>query len=108
MVQAVSSLEVPMIQLKVTMTGKGYHPSSEWQHLSSTDDHHSFPDMDAAKEWLKEQYGTCKRVPMYCDPDAKQVGYIYSFRASDISHVPVNKWIQQDWVEFREVRAVTP
>ncbi len=95
-----------MIQLHVTMTGKGYHPSSEWQTFA--EDAHSFKDMDAAKDWLTEQYGTCKRVPMYCDPDAQKIGYIYSFCASDISHVPVEKWIQQDWVEFRDVQLVTP
>ncbi len=98
-----------MIQLKITMTGKGYHPSSEWRTFA--DDTHSFPDVAAAKEWLKEEYGPCKRVPMYCEfkngPD-RQTGYIYSFRASDISHAPVDKWIQQDWVEFREVKTISP
>jgi len=40
---------------------------------------------------------------MYCDPDAKHIGYIYSFRNDDGS-----KFIEQDWVEFREFQTITP
>ena len=97
-----------MIQVHISMTGKGYHPSSEWRRFA--DDTRTFPDMATAKAWLKEQYGKCKRVPMFRDTaeGTKRIGYVYSFRADDISHVPVEKWLQQDWVSFYEGKEVAP
>ena len=93
-----------MIQLRITMTGKGYHPSSKWERFA--DDTHNFDSITEAKAWLRDRYGTCKRVPMYMDSEEGKVGYIYSFRADDISHVPVQRWIQQDWVGFWETKPV--
>ena len=67
----------------------------------------TFSDLNETKKWIKEQYGKSKRVPMYIDTkegESKKVGYIFGFRNSDCSHYPVEKWIQQDWVHFREVK----
>ena len=61
--------------------------------------------MAEARAWLNDRYGKSKRAPMYIDTPsgAKRVGYVIGFRAADWSHAPVEKWLQQDWVEFREV-----
>ncbi len=92
-----------MIQLHITMTGKGYHPSSKWAMFA--DDTRTFPSIDAAKAWLKGKYGSCKRVPMYRDTEEGVIktGYIYSFRAENLDYRGNDKWLQQDWVEFREI-----
>ncbi len=95
-----------MIQLHITMTGKGYGSKEQWRIFDTAT--HNFKDMAKAKEYLKETYGKAKRTAMRQDPDGKQIGYVYGFRNSDISHVPVDKWIEQDWVEFREVKTISP
>ena len=41
-----------MIQLHVTMTSKGYHPSKKWQMFAEYT--HSFKNKEGAKEWLVE------------------------------------------------------
>jgi len=98
-----------MIQLHIIMTAKGYHPKEKFFRFGH--DTKNFPSMKEAKKWIKEQYGKAKRVPMFIDLKAggsKKIGYVISFRNADLSHYPVNKWIQQDWIEFREVHTVTP
>lgn len=98
-----------MIQLKIVRTGKGYSPKDQWTRFD--DELKSFATMQDAKEWIKENYGKAKRVPMFVDTkdgQSKKVGYVIGFRNSDISHYPVNKWLQQDWIEFREVITITP
>lgn len=96
-----------MIQLNVTMTGKGYSPKDGFRCFDKRVFH--FKDMGAAREYLKETYGKAKRSPMYLDTKegTKKVGYIFGFRNADLSHYPVEKWIQNDWVEFREVKTIT-
>lgn len=93
-----------MITLIITMTGK---PIGQEGSYSMFDEQtKNFENIKEAKEYLKETYGKCKRVPMYCDTkDGKiiKTGYIYCFRNSDISHTPVEKWTQQDWVSFQEI-----
>jgi hypothetical protein len=60
--------------------------------------------MDEVKAYLKEQYPKAKRSKIYVDTlaGAQHVGYIYRFKNIDCS-VPAQKWIQEDWVEFRQV-----
>ena len=96
-----------MIQLIVTKTGKSYSPKDKWQIF----DHEtlSFQDMKQAREYIKEEYGKSKRSSMYVDTKdgkSKRIGYVIGFRNEDCSHYPINRWIQQDWVEFREVKIV--
>ena len=72
-----------------------------WQRYDDT--RQSFQDLQAAKEWLRSEYGTARRGLMYCDrKDAAplQCGYVIGFR---------NKYrnkgepiMEQHWVEFRE------
>ena len=98
-----------MIQVHVTMTGRGYSPKESYRIFA--EDLHSFRDLKAARQWVREAYGTAKRQPMFCDEkdgSAKQIGYVIGFRAGDCSHSPVSHWLQQDWVEFREVKAISP
>ena len=96
-----------MIQLQITMTGRGYGKNDEYRCFD--EDTKTFSDMKSAKGWLKEQYGKSKRGKIYQDHKngiSYQVGYIYSFNNADWSHSPVNKWRQQDWVEFQNLETM--
>ena len=96
-----------MVELHITQTAKGYAPKEKWYAM--TTEHFSFRTVEEAKAWLRGRYGASKRVPMYqegSEGESKQVGYVYGFRNSDVSHVPVVKWLQQDWVEFRVSEAM--
>ncbi len=98
-----------MIQLNITMTGKGYSPKDKWSNFGQ--DTKNFTSIQDAKDWLKEQYGKAKRVSMFIDlkdGKSKRIGYVIGFRNSDMSHYPVDKWLQQDWIEFREVKTIAP
>jgi hypothetical protein len=70
----------------------------------------NFKDKAEAHNYLKNRYGKSKRSLMYVDhkEGPKHIGYTYGFRNEDRSHYPVQKWLQQDWVEFREVTTVSP
>ena len=92
-----------MIEIQIVMTGKGYGRASKWQGLG--DENHRFSDKTAAMTFLSDRYGRCKRAAIYRDGpkgESVQTGYIYGFRNADWSHAPVDKWLQQDWVEFRQ------
>lgn len=94
-----------MIMLDIIKTSKGYNPKDRYIMFDS--DKLMFYNIKKAKEWLKEEYGNCKREKIYRDDErgkAINTGYIYCFRNSDISHLPIEKWLQQDWVEFKEVK----
>lgn len=92
-----------MIELVITPTSKSYHPASNWQRWQ--DERYRFPDMKAAKQFLRERYGKASRRAMYMDqrtgPPVK-CGYVIGFRNGDGS----GRWLQQDWVEFRECKIV--
>lgn len=95
-----------MIQLTITETGKSYAKNSRWERMSERNI--SFPSTTEAKKFLRETYGKCKRNKMYVDKNGKAMhcGYIYGFHNADLSHLPVVKWIQQDWVCFSEVEEI--
>jgi len=64
----------------------------------------SFKTLQEAKDYLKEKYQGHKKQKMFCDDkegNAKQIGWIYSFKNSDISH-DSKPWYQQDWVSITE------
>ncbi len=96
------------IQLKISKLSKGYSPSDWWSRFD--DELKSFPDLQTAREWIAETYGNRKRRKMYVDaPDQpKHVGYVIGFRNADWSHSPVAHWLEQHWIEFREVEAISP
>jgi hypothetical protein len=88
----------------MTAKGIGNIPDNDWQTFDH--DSHSFATREEVNQFLADEYGKCKRSKMYRDgKDGKpiQVGYIYHFKNNDISHLPVEKWYQQDWVEITEV-----
>ena len=98
-----------MVQLYIVKTAKGYSAKDKFSMIDSQT--RNFSNIADAKSWVREEYGKAKRSPMYVDTKegkAKRVGYIIGFRNSDLSHYPVQKWIQQDWIEFREVIAISP
>ena len=96
-----------MITLHITETGKGYHPSSEWQLLHEYE--RGFDTREQAEAWIAETYGKSKRAKMYTErkgqPDIV-CGYVIGFRNADLSHYPVDKWLQQDWIQFRESKVL--
>lgn len=64
-----------------------------------------FDSKDEVKDFLKEQYGNCKRKEMYVDDEKGnpvQIGWIYCFKNWDVSHGGP-AWWQQDWVEVSEI-----
>lgn len=95
-----------MIQLHVTMTSKSFSPRDRWRMLA--DETHNFSDIKAAREWLRKNYGKSKRQPMYVDENgkSKKIGYVIGFSDADYSHAPIQHWLRQDWIEFRECKTL--
>lgn len=90
--------------IEITSTAKGRgRNSDEYQIFDRQTEH--FSTLEAVKLRLKEKYGDCKRQKIYRDSNnphtsPKHVGWVYCFNNDDISHIPVQKWHQQDWVEI--------
>lgn len=96
-----------MIQLTITGTAKSYHPVAGWYGMG--EQRQDFPDMKSALTYLKGRYGNCSREKMYIDrkdETAIHCGWIYGFRNSDISHYPVERWLQRDWVSFHRLEPI--
>jgi len=96
-----------MIELYITMTGKSFSPKDQWQKMGRY--RKAFNNKAEAMEYLRDTYGKSKRGGMYRDTkDGKtiKIGYVIGFRNADYSHAPVQHWIQQDWVEFRECKTI--
>jgi len=96
-----------MISLIITETIKGYGAKDKWMKMHTFEE--KFESIKKAKEWLKERYEKCKKSKIYIDSknaDDFHCGYIYHFHNEDISHIPAVKWIQNDWVEFRESKII--
>lgn len=96
-------------EVRVTKTGKAVGRKEDYSTFDI--ERKEFATINAVKSYLKETYGTCKREKMYIDShDLHQpihIGYIYSFKNEDVSHAPVNRWYQKDWIEVRELKATT-
>ncbi|MCJ7828735.1 MAG: hypothetical protein MUP81_03220 [Dehalococcoidia bacterium] len=89
-------------EVQIIATGKGYAAKEGYRQFNA--EQHAFGELSEAVDFVKNKYGNCKRVPMFRDNPNKepyQCGWIYCFNNDDISHVPVEKWRQQDWVEIR-------
>lgn len=79
------------------------------------DEKKPFPTLDAAKAWVKENYGKYKRRPIYHDTTeggAKRIGWVFHVgKQRDLSHAVSEDnqpWMQEDWVEIREVAVSHP
>lgn len=60
---------------------------------------------DEAINYLKDRYkNIIRRQLAYFEPD-KPVGYMYEFENADLSHTPVEKWIQRDWVNVSKIHS---
>jgi hypothetical protein len=95
-----------MIQVKITQTGKSYNPKDQYETFGH--DTKTFNNLQEANKWLNETYGKSKRQRMYADSKqgANHIGYVIGFHNADWSHAPVNKWLQQDWIEFCTVESL--
>ena len=93
-----------MIELNIKKTSKKIASKENYTGFDQFTKH--FDNLKEAKQWLKEEYGNCKKEKMYVDlksGGSKHIGYVYSFRNADMSHYPISKWLQQDWVEIIKV-----
>ncbi len=71
----------------------------------------TFHTLDEVRAFLSDRYGCPVPLPrrrnkIYVDaPDgtAIEVGFTYSYWNSDLSHMPVVKWYQTDWITVNEV-----
>lgn len=89
--------------VKITETGSPLF-RSEYSRFNT--ERLTFETKEAALAFLAERYKGHKKSRMYVDgKDGKPepVGWIYGFKNADYSHAPVDSWMQQDWVELREV-----
>ena len=95
-----------MIQVKIIMTGKSYNSKDKYSMFA--DELKNFRDLTEAKNWLKKTYGNSKRSKMYidCNNKSKHIGYVIGFHNADYSHSPVERWLQRDWIEFRNVESL--
>ena len=94
-------------KVNVTRTSKSMG-HAQGSYLIFDEECFTFPSVSKYQAWLKETYGTCKRVKMFRDlpnGQATQVGWIYCFKNEDWSHSPVAKWWQQDWVSVDYIKA---
>lgn len=93
-----------MIEVHITPTTRTYGPGKQWYR--GTDVVERFRDMNEVRAFLKKRYGNCKRQPMYrdrTDGSVVKVGWVFGYRQDD----GTDKWMQQDWVSFRECKDLT-
>ena len=91
--------------IHIVCTAKSRGKNQEDYHIFEREDH-NFKTEDEAKQFICDKYGKCKRDKMYkdlSDGEVLHIGYIYCFANDDISHSPVQKWWQQDWVTIEKV-----
>ena len=100
-----------MIVLNISKTSKSIGSQGEFRHFDQEE--LVFKSIAEAKAHLREEYGNCKRVPMFRDSADKtkppiQCGYIYCFRGEEYDRRDGRvRWIQQDWVEvIRRIEAI--
>ena len=70
-----------------------------------------FKDMKEFKVWLKDEYGKCKRQPMYRDDkegNAVKVGYVMHFKKEIYDDYKFKTSYNLDWIEVVEVETHNP
>lgn len=99
------------IQLTVYPTYKGYGRNDRWRR-DQAERPLIFDDLEAAKKYLGECYGKCKRRKLYTEyAQGKSVhnGFIFWFRNADLSHYPVDSWLRGTWPASRKsARSTSP
>lgn len=60
-----------------------------------------FKTLSEAREWLKNEYGNCKRIRSYRDTakGSEAVGYIYCFKSEPYSYDDCHHF-EQHWVDI--------
>ena len=99
-----------MIQLSITRTckrvGRGADDGEGFSTFSQ--DLKTFGGLQSAKDWLKETYGTCKRVKIFNDTQAGTIhcGYVYQFKSEEWNgNTGKREWFfQHHWVTFSELK----
>jgi hypothetical protein len=99
-----------MITISITETGRSYGKNEKFKIFNEYEKK-GFESIEQALSWLKGNYEKSSwknKRPCFVDTDSgtKQVGFVIGFRNADLSHYPVNKWIQQDWVSFNEEKGI--
>jgi len=89
-----------MIQLAITKCSKSFNPKDAYSIYDNTLE--NFDSINAAKEWIKENYPNKRKSPMYRDSIEGQLGYIIGFRNSEYYDGKENHFLEQHWIEFRE------
>ena len=92
-----------MFELHITCTGRSFNPREKYSIFHQ--DREQFGTIKEVYAFLRERYGKSKRVPMFIDKkdgSTHKIGWVIGFRASDLSHAPVQHWLQQDWIEVRK------
>lgn len=95
---------ITYIKVFINKTSKGF--GSKEGYCTFDNETKTFATIKEAKDWLKETYGSVKRVKMYQDRKdgtTYQAGWIYCFKNKDWSHNS-ESWLQQDWVEITDVK----
>lgn len=96
-----------MIQIDISKTSK-VSPREAYQIYDKVTK--NFENMEAAEIWLKTEYGTHTRSPMYIDGkdgQAKKVGFIIGFR-NKIYESDKGAWVtylEQHWIGFSTLEA---
>lgn len=92
-------------EVEITKTGKPFGRTEE-DYSTFDREVKRFKTTEEVKAFLKESYGTCKRVKMYQDTKegSEHTGYIYCFKNKDWSH-DSKGWFQQDWVSIDEMKS---
>jgi hypothetical protein len=91
-------------KVSTTQTGKPRGNTKE-DYSIFNEESKTFGTKEEALQYLKETYGNCKKQAMYQDTKegSKQTGWVFHFNNEDISHFPVSKWYQLDWVSLTHV-----
>lgn len=71
----------------------------------------TFRSMAEVKKWLKEEYGSSKRQPMYVDKKdgrTEKTGYVISFTSKEHDGSRYRTYYEQHWISIREISAGSP
>lgn len=94
-----------MYKIYITETSRPSIPAKE-KSITFNDFSEPFKTLEDVKAFITERYGKIPRITnrnkVYRDRKdgtSKEVGFIYSYWNSDVSHNS-KKWYQTDWIEI--------
>lgn len=95
-----------MIQIEISKTSK-ISPREDYRIYDIM--RKDFENMEAAEIWLKTEYGTHTRSPMYRDGkdgQAQKVGFIIGFRNKVYEDGQWITYLEQHWIGFNKMETV--